>query len=507
MKSRKRAIISVLILLSLILSTSTVRSEDNALVYVIDIRNEIGSGLRVYIERGIKQAENANADAIIFDVNTPGGALNAAIDIMNSIQDTETPTIAYVNRWAISAGAMISLACDQLVMNPGGSIGDAAPVSIQGQEAGEKIVSPVRSTIRATAERQGRNPDIAAAMVDKRLYLVKLENGEIVSLRSDEYNKKRDDGEQMEVISAGKTETDDGELLTLTTEEALRYGLAEEQADNLQDLLAMYRIVKIDGERKVLSEEAVSRKQTELGVGKVEIIKSLQNATIQEVSVTLADRIVFFITSPVISSLLLSLGMLGLFIEIRTPGFGFPGILGLLCLGLFFGGHALSQIEAEYAALFFVLGVALIVLEIFVIPGFGVAGIAGIVLMLGSVFYVFGRAYEPQEAIFWLSSSVLLTVALAIVAAYLLPKTRTWQNLVLDTGLEPVYLSATAETEKNYLGQTGTAITPLRPAGTIRVGDKRLDALSVGDFIVADAAVKVVEVEGSKIFVEAVEEV
>jgi membrane-bound serine protease (ClpP class) len=168
----------------------------------------------------------------------------------------------------------------------------------------------------------------------------------------------------------------------------------------------------------------------------------------------------------------------------------------------------LNQIEAEWALLAFVLGIALLLVEVFVIPGFGIAGIAGVTLMIGSVFYVFRTAYELQTAIFWLSSSVIMTVALAMVAAYFLPKTRMWNKLVLATEMEATrgYHSAGDEDFQSYLGQTGTALTPLRPAGAVRIGNKRIDALTAGDFIASESPIRVIEVEGSKIVVESTEE-
>ena len=257
----------------------------------------------------------------------------------------------------------------------------------------------------------------------------------------------------------------------------------------------------------MLTKVAVQQKRTELGSENVKEIKSLKGGIIQEVSVTLADRIVFFITSPWASSILLSLGALGLLVEIRTPGFGVPGVVGLLCLGLFFGGHMLLQIEAEWAATAFVLGIGLLLLEIFVIPGFGVAGIAGIAFMFGSVLYIFKSAYELEDAIFWLSASVLMTFGFSIMLAYVLPKTRTWNRFVLETAMDSElgYHSASRDDFQSYLGKTATALTPLRPSGTVRLGDKRLDVVTVGDFIDAEASVKIVEVEGSKIFVEAID--
>ena len=507
MKTKRRIFSGMLILLGSLLSIPWLAavSSNDALVYVINIRNEIGNGLRVYIDNGIKRASEAEADAIIFDVHTPGGAVGAARDIIDAIQRTEIPTIAYVNTEAISAGAMISLSCDQIVMRHGGAIGDSAPVSIQGEELSEKAVSYIRGKIRATAERGGRNPDIAAAMVDKRLYLVRLMDGEIITLREEEYNERKEVGEAMDIIAAGGPE---GELLTLTTEEALEYNLADGEADTVKDLLGLYQIVEVDGERKVLTIEGIAWKQMEFGDDSVKVIKSLKDATQETVLVTLADRFVFFITSPLISATLLGLGSLGLFVEIRTPGFGVPGIAGLICLGLFFWGHRLLNISADYAALAFIIGVALLLIELFVIPGFGIAGIAGIVLMLGSVFFVFRNAYKLETAVFGLSFAIVLTFAFAIVLSYILPKTRTWNHLILEAAMDSGmgFHSAPREDFQEYLGKTGVALTPLRPAGTVRVDDKRLDVVTAGDYIMRETPVKIINVEGSKIFVEAIDE-
>ena len=480
-----------------------VADADDALVYVINIRDAIGQGLRAFLENGIEKAEKANADAIIFDVDTPGGEVDAAVRIVRAIQETEIPTIAYVNRQAISAGAIISLACDQIVMTSGGTIGDAAPVVITGEELGEKAVSYIRATIRSTAEKQGRNADVAAAMVDKRLYLVELSDGQIVALRVEAYDEKKAAGEEMVVIAAGG---EDGELLTLTTEDARRYRVIDGEADTFDELLAMYEIVSVKGERKALTRTAVEAQQTESKADRPQIIKSLENATVERVKETLADQFVLFITSPVVSALLLALGGIGIWIELQSPGFGFPGILGIVCLALVFGGHRLLDITVDYAILGFIVGVGLLLLELFVIPGFGIAGVAGIGVMLGSLFFVFRNAYELQTALMSLGVSVITIFAGGIALAYLLPKTRTMQRFVLQTALDSNMVTEAQENPRDYLGKKGVALTPLRPSGTVRVGDRRLDVVTSGDFIPADTAVKITHVEGTKIFVEAADE-
>ena len=499
---RKVQLKNVLLFLGCLFMSSTLSAQDTALVYVIDIRNEIGSGLGTYISDGIQTAEEAGADAIVFDVDTPGGRVDSAVNIIRSIQDTQIPTIAFVNRQAISAGAMISIACNQIVMTSGGTIGDSAPVNIQGQEVGEKAISYIQGTIRATAERENRNPDIAEAMVDKELVLVKLADGQIIKLLPEEYVAREEEGEEMEILCA------QGKLLTLSTQQALAYEFADAQAETLPDLLAQYEIVEVDGTKLPLTAEGIAQRQQDFGISEINRLKTLADARITEVEATLADRVVFFLTNPLISSLLLSLGILGIFIEIRTPGFGIPGFLGLVCVGLFFGGHMLTKIGAEWAFLLFLLGLGLIALEVFVIPGFGVAGILGITLMLGSVFFVFDKAYEFRTAVMWLSISVILSAGLAILAAVLLPETQLFRRLALSTVMdtEMGYHSSSSEDFQAYLGQSGTALTPLRPSGTARIANNRVDVVTVGDFIAPDSNVKVVSVEGSKVLVEAVEE-
>ena len=511
-KQRNLLMYALLICCLLIFGSGLSAEEDTTLVYVLDIRDEIGGGVSSYISKGVNRAEKANADVIIFDVNTPGGSVKAAEKIIQEIQETKIPTIAFVNRRAISAGAMISTACDQIVMSSGATIGDSQPVDASGREAPEKYVSNLRGTMRSTAERSERNPDIAETMVDKRLYLVQLRNGDIIKLRSDEYFAEQDAGTQMRVLCS------EGELLTLTTLQALEYGYVDSQAETLYDLLAQYQIVEIDsrfrddkGDTKlsVLTQEGIRNKQEDNSVAQVTPIKSLSDAEVYRYAVSIGDRLVFFITSPYISAMLLSLGGLGLFVEIRTPGFGVPGALGLLFIGLFFGGHMLNQIPHSWVPLLFVVGLALIVIEVFVIPGFGIAGILGLILMFGSVFYVFFMSTEDFNiALLWLSISVIITSVLAVVATIFLPKTSPFQRFALGTVMstEEGYHSAGDEDFQSFLGKTGVALTPLRPAGTARIDNKRLDVVSLGDFIAQNTPVKVFEVEGSKISVEAVEE-
>lgn len=492
---RSKIASTLIILLMFCFATAAYTAE----VYVIDIRNTIGKGLQEYIKRGISSAREANADAIVFDIYTPGGALDATRDIIDQIFYTQIPTIAFVNNEAISAGALISLSCDQIVMRPDGTIGDAAPVTAGGQELGEKIVSYVRGRIRASAERQGRNPDIAAAMVDKDIILVKkTETGEVEALTPTEYDKESEAGVEMEII------VDSGKLLTLTTQKALELNFVDAKANTIEELLKIYQIVEIEEQKFALTEEDVLAKQKELGEDKVKVITSLADANINEISPTLAERIAMFITRPEISSLLFMLGVLGLIIEIRTPGIGVPGIGGVICLGLFFGGHMFAKVNAGYAAVAFVIGIGLLILEIFVIPGFGIAGISGIILMLGSVIFIFGSSYDASVAIFWLSTSFIVTVGLAVALFYTLPKTKTMQQFVLSTSENrDLGYSSHSNNTSEYLGKTGKALTSLRPVGAAMIDGKRVDVVTEGELIERDTPIEVIRVEGNRILVKA----
>jgi len=202
-------------------------------------------------------------------------------------------------------------------------------------------------------------------------------------------------------------------------------------------------------------------------------------------------------------------GTLGVVMELRTPGFGVPGIIGVICLAIFFGGHMVANpnINATYAALAFFVGCGLLMVEILVIPGFGFAGISGIILMIGGILFIFGRSYEPGTSVLWLSSSFILTFALGIVLFYTLPKTSAWQKFVLtaEEKSELGYQAPPAEWN-DYMGQAGRAITALRPAGTAMIGNSRVDVVTEGDFIDKDTPIKVVEVEGMRVVVRRAEE-
>jgi len=363
----------------------------------------------------------------------------------DTLLNSPVRTIAFVNQRAISAGALIALACDTLIMTTGGTIGAASPVVGRGtgetQPADEKSVSYVRSEFRATAEARKRPPEAAEAMVDA-------------------------DVEISGVIAKGK-------LLTLTTSQALELKVADLTADTLEAALAA---------------------------------AALPDAEVRTARQTWAESLVRFLTHPVISSLLMTVGMLGLLVEIRTPGFAVPGTIGLLSLGLFFWGHWIVQLAGWEELLLVSLGVLLLALEVFVIPGVTVAGVAGVVALVGGLGMTLVGAGATPSVILTALGRVAISILVAMAGAFALfgalPRLPFGRRLVLDTGMaaDLGYVSA-PESERQWRGHTGVALSPLRPAGIADIDGTRLDVVSDGGFIDAGTSIEVTRVDGNRIVV------
>ena len=415
------------------------------IVYVIPIDGTIDLGLAPFLTRTIRDARDAGAAAVLLDINTFGGRVDAAVAMRDTLVNAPIRTIAFINPRAISAGALIALATETIVMADGGTIGAATPVVSGGgdqpQVADEKSVSYVRKEFAATAERRGRPPRFAEAMVDA-------------------------DVEIADVVEKGK-------LLTLTTSEALTHKVADFTADTLPEALA---------------------------------VAGLGDADVRRASQTWAETFVRFVTNPIVSSLLMTIGMLGLLIELRTPGFALPGTVGLLSLGLFFWGHWIVQLAGWEELLLVAIGVALLAAEIFVIPGFGVAGIGGILALAAGLGLTLIGAGATASAIIGAFGRVAISILLALVGGLvllrLLPRLPVGRRLVLETELdaEKGYTSE-PERDRLQLGRTGTALSPLRPAGVADIDGSRVDVVSDGDFIDAGAAIEVTRVDGNRIVV------
>ena len=420
--------------------------QNESTVYRVPVTGEIELGLAPYIQRAVKEAAEVGAAALILDIDTPGGRVDAAEIISDALTDSEVPVYSLVNRRAYSAGALIALSTDRIYMRPASVIGAATPVDGTGTKAPEKIVSAMRSQMRALAESNGLEPEVAAAMVDEDIEI---------------------DG----VVESGK-------LLTLTTEEAVEIGYAEA----IEDLDALL---------------------VELGH---------EGATVVTLELNWAERLVRFFSSSVVSPFLLSLGFLGLLIEIRTPTFGLAGTMGLISLGLFFGSNMIVGLAGLEDVLIVGAGLVLLGIEAFVVPGFGIFGVAGIVAILAGLYMsLLGNIPTMPDftrAAWVLTSSMLLLIG----SAWALIRTLPSSSRLAESG---IFLLAkttsaigyeSAEVRSDLVGKHGTAITDLRPAGTALVGDERIDVVSESEWISAGTPVKILSAEGYRHIVRSVSE-
>lgn len=433
-------------LIAVLGSSTFVVAQKTSVVYVAPIEGIIDLGLAPYVQRVLNEATEAGAAAVIFEINTFGGRVDAAVLIRDALLNARVKTVAFVNKRAISAGALISLAAEKIVMADGGTIGAATPVQMgqpgaPAQPVEEKTVSYVRKEFRATAETRKRPPLVAEAMVDGDVEIPKL-------------------------IQKGK-------LLTLTTEEALKHKVADFRAQTIESVLDQL---------------------------------DLAGAQVTRASPNWAEDLVRFLTNPIVSSLLMTIGMLGILLEIRTPGFGVPGGIGVASLALFFWGHWLVQLVGWEELLLVGSGLVLLILEVFVIPGFGVAGVLGVAALIGGLSLSLFGAGASWEFILKAAGRVVFSLLLALAASLallrFLPRLPFGRRLILETGLSAGegYASAPAA-DKIWLGKRGTAVSPLRPAGIAEIEDERVDVVSDGEFIEPGEPITVTRVDGNRIVV------
>ena len=443
----KKHILSILIFI-LSLAQSQV-------IYKVPIHDTIDLGLPPFIERSIEMAENDKADAIIFDIDTFGGRLDAATQIKDAILSTKIPTIAFINRRAISAGALISLSCEKIVMTSGGTIGAATAVDMSGKKGSEKVISYMREEMAATAESRNRNIEIAKGMVDEDLSFTHLMiNGDSVKVLDLEGRKE-------------------GKLITLTTELAIKYNIADDEQETFERLLSSLEF---------------------------------ENADIITTSENWSELFVRFLTNPVVASLLTTFGFLGILFELQSPGWGIPGIVGLVCLFLSLSASFIARLATMNDILIILAGVALLIIEIIIIPGFGFAGIGGILLILWGLYELLlpDTPIGPEIEIMAMWGFIIGIVG-SIFGLFLLfklmIKTSFWQKLTSPGvgGVEAGY-SASGGWE-NLVGQEGTAQSDLRPSGWITVKDQRLFVVTEGDFIEKECKVKIHSVDGNRVVV------
>ncbi|HNS18108.1 MAG TPA: NfeD family protein [Bacteroidales bacterium] len=436
-----------IILPGMLLSQEQADQSEKVKVYLFDIKEQIAPPVWHKAKKAFKQAEDLSADMVIIHMNTYGGVLETADSLRTRILNAGIPVHVFIDNNAASAGALISIACDSIYMSPGANIGAATVVDQEGKPLPDKYQSYMRSMMRSTAEVQGRDPMIAQAMVDPRMAIPGI--------------------------------TDTGQVLTFTSSEAINYDFCEGEAKDMGDVMDL------------------------LGVENYELIE-------QELKPV--DKIIAFLVNPVVSALLIMLIIGGIYFELQTPGIGFPLAIAVLGALLYFAPLYLEGLAAHWEILIFIVGVVLLAIELFAIPGFGVLGISGIVLIVaGLALSMVGNVgfHFPGDAFKALISSIFLVIIasfVSLVISFYLGKqiltTTIFGHLALDTVQEKSEGYTSADLQyTNVMGKKGRALTILRPAGKVRIGDEVYDATALTGYIEKGEEVEVVKYETSQLFV------
>lgn len=433
-------------------------------VVVFEIKEEIAPSATRIAVKAVKYAEEIKADYIILHLNTYGGYVTDADSIRTYLLNTKIPVYVFIDNNAASAGALISLACDKIYMRPGGSIGAATVVTQSGDAAPDKYQSYMRKQMRSTAESHGydtiingtdttlrykRNPDIAEGMVDESIVVPGID--------------------------------DSSKVITLTTDEALKWGYCEGKAESIED---------------VLNQNAITD---------YELIK------VEKSSI---DKIVSFFANPALRSVLILLMIGGIYFELQSPGIGFALAVAILAAVAYFAPLYLEGLASNWEILLFVVGLILIGLELFVIPGFGIAGISGIAIVLTSLvlslvknvnfdFSLTGTAAFTQAlSLVFIAFVAFIVVILLFGRSFI--NSRFFQKIVLvDTlGQSKVVLNDEVSDLNIYLHQHGVCHTALRPVGKIIVDDIVLDAKTYGEFMDKGEKVIIQSIESQYLIVK-----
>ncbi|MEM6735315.1 MAG: NfeD family protein [Bacteroidota bacterium] len=415
----------------------------------MEIRSDIDPRMSRYVDLALENAREIEADLVIVDMDTYGGIVTDAKDIVENIMTFDKPVWVFINNDAASAGALISIACDSIYMAPAANIGAATVVTADGAAAPDKYQSYMRSTMRSIAEEKGRDPKIAEAMVDQTI--------EIDSV------------------------TKEGQVITFSTTEAIKFGFCEAKVNSIEEVL----------ERNNIEDYEITTYQ----------LSSTEN-------------IIAIFLNPFVSGILILVIVGGIWFELQTPGVGFPIAAAILAAILYFVPYYMNGLAENWEIIAFFLGVILIAVEVFVIPGFGVAGILGITLTIGSLILVmvnndnFDFSFVPFSAI--LTAVIVVVTAMAgsvvlfIVAGASFATTKAFSRLTLtdtmpkDDGYTSTYYS------DELIGKEGIAQTILRPSGKIMIEDELYDAYTRGDYLNKGDKVIVTSAEGTSLKVKRV---
>lgn len=436
-----------------------------ATVYVIPIREDIMPPLTYVVRRGVKEAMEAKADLLVLDMETNGGRVDVTEEIIEIINQFKGKTVTYVNRKAFSAGAFISVATQEIYMAPQSVIGAAAPIMMSPGGSGPeampdtveaKMTSGIRALMRTNAEKNGHNIQVIEAMIDKTREL-KID-GEVL-------NEK-------------------GQILTLTNVQAEKnYG------SPAKPLLSRGTYESLDA-----------------------LLKHLDFADAKRVNVqpTGAENVAIFLQK--VSPLLLIVGIIGVYIEMKTPGFGLPGIVGITAFTIYFlGGYVAGLSGIEWLAVF-ILGLALLFLELLVFPGTIVLGLSGAGLMLISLIMALVDVYPGMPAIpsFGQLALPIRTLGIAtvgsivavLILARFLPETPLFRTMVSTTSSGSHSTEVAEATRASRVGQVGVAVSALRPGGKAQFGDDLIDVMTQGEMLPKGTPVRIIRHSSTEAVVE-----
>ena len=435
---RKLFLISCLIgLLPILL----VAQNEKKKVMVMDIKAEIDPRVSRYVKLALANAEKINADYIIIDMDTFGGALADAKEIVDMLMDEKRPLWVFINADAASAGALISIACDSIYMSPGATIGAATVVNGTGEAAPDKYQSYMRSIMRSTAEENGRDPRIAEGMVDENVVIDSLKQA--------------------------------GKVITFTTNEAIENGYCEAKVESIEEILKRnnvesYEIIKFD-----------------LGV---------------------SEKIIAIFLNPFISGILILVIIGGIYFELQTPGIGFALFAAITALVLYLVPYYLNGLAEYWEIIALFIGIILLILEIFVIPGFGIAGVAGISLTVLSLVLImlnndfFNFEFVPLGDIIVATFATVGGLAGAILLLFFggarLTKTKAFQRIALNDTQEKSQGYTVNTLSDTLIGKKGSAYTVLRPGGKVIIDEQIYDAFTRGDYVEKGEPIEVIGNEG-----------
>ena len=484
-------------------------TESNLIGYLhIGLDRPIDQSTFIYVKFAIEEFIKKKVRFVVLDLNTPGGEVLSALKIVDLLQKLDIqhhiPVVAFVHDWAVSAGAMLAYSCRFIGIEPNSLMGAAEPVHM-GQEgqmvsASEKVNSALRAEFANLATFYKRNPLIAEAMVDKDIILV-IRNHQLIQLRFE--NELRTSGSNPDTIVIEK-----GKLLTLNAKQLMEYGVADFEVPSVS-----------------LSE--ITDKEKEEGVWPAKKMLVFQQPYLAQIPhamiVDYQDwRIGFFtlLSHPVIASLLFVGLIIGFYIEINTPGFGIPGSIGIGCLALIVLSSFASQAVNWIEIIILCVGLILLALELFVIPGFGITGILGIVLTIVGLFALMlpgitnFNILDPEtfhlvgftffERLAWLCGSLIFAVIVIILLAkFFSHRYFRFSKLILKGEQETKegYISGIPRDMMPNEGDLGETVTPLRPSGKVHIGENLFDAITQGGYLESHIAVEVIRIEGSKVVV------